>query len=98
MLRSKLFKINIRLFYFICLFFNRFRHVLPEPELSTDIVPPFRDDIQLSVQEYRSKLYELISSVEKNNFISKSSATATNVLSKRRYIVFFIFTILIIYS
>lgn len=68
----------------IFIFAHRFRHVLPEPELSMDIVPPFRDDIQLSVHEYRSKLYELISSSEKNNVGSKSSTAVANVMSKRR--------------
>lgn len=44
---------------------NRFRNASPESELHSDIVPPFRDDVQLSVSEYRSKLYELMSSREK---------------------------------
>lgn len=43
----------------------RFRNTSPELELASDIVPPFRDDIQLSVAEYRSKLYEIMSSAEK---------------------------------
>lgn len=42
----------------------RFRNALPELELTADIVPPFRDDIQLSVSEYRSKLYEIMAATE----------------------------------
>lgn len=52
---------------------NRFRHTSSEPELSSDVITPFRDDIQLSVQQYRSKLYELISSSEKNSYFSKQA-------------------------
>lgn len=40
-------------------FFHRFRNSIPEMELDVDIIPPFRDDIRLSVPEYRSKLYEI---------------------------------------
>lgn len=43
----------------------RFRNTSPELELASDILPPFRDDIQLSVAEYRSKLYEIMSYTEK---------------------------------
>lgn len=46
------------------LFFFRFRNAIPELELTADIVPPFRDDIQLSVSEYRSKLYEIMTATE----------------------------------
>lgn len=45
--------------------FDRFRNCSPELELTSDIVPPFRDDIQLTVSEYRSKLYEIMSTTEK---------------------------------
>lgn len=44
---------------------NRFRDSSTEIELKADIVPPFRDDIQLTVSEYRSKLYEIMSTTEK---------------------------------
>lgn len=43
----------------------RFRNTSPEIELNTDVVPPFRDDIQLTVAEYRSKLYETMAMNEK---------------------------------
>lgn len=43
----------------------RFRNTSHELELTVDVVPPFRDDIQLSVSEYRSKLYEIMSMNEK---------------------------------
>ncbi|XP_058977664.1 mitogen-activated protein kinase 15 isoform X2 [Musca domestica] len=38
---------------------EKFRNSIPEMELDVDIIPPFRDDIRLSVPEYRSKLYEI---------------------------------------
>uniref|UniRef100_A0A1I8P293 Mitogen-activated protein kinase n=1 Tax=Stomoxys calcitrans TaxID=35570 RepID=A0A1I8P293_STOCA len=46
---------------------QKFRNSIPELELNVDILPPFRDDVRLSVPEYRSKLYEIvqISSSEK---------------------------------
>lgn len=51
----------------------RFRNAIPELELTADIVPPFRDDIQLSVSEYRSKLYEIMA----------ASENATKMISKK---------------
>lgn len=59
---------------FVCLLINnrrnnfhltRFRNSSPELELKSDIIPFFRDDIQLTVSEYRSKLYEIMSSTER---------------------------------
>lgn len=44
----------------------RFRNTSPELELDTDIVPPFRDDVQLTVSEYRSKLYEIMAMTDKS--------------------------------
>ncbi|XP_073834174.1 extracellularly regulated kinase 7 [Musca autumnalis] len=38
---------------------EKFRNSIPETELNVDILPPFRDDVRLSVPEYRSKLYEI---------------------------------------
>lgn len=50
-------------------FFNglsfRFRYKLPELELNQDIIPVFRDDVQLSVTEYRTKLYDIMTANEK---------------------------------
>lgn len=39
---------------------EKFRNSIPEIELSVDILPPFRDDVRLTVPEYRSKLYEIV--------------------------------------
>lgn len=52
-------------------FIFRFRDTSPELELTADIVPPFRDDIQLTVAEYRSKLYEIMSTSEKKSALEK---------------------------
>lgn len=54
-------------FQYVC----RFRNTSPECELNADIVPPFRDDVQLTVSEYRSKLYEIMSAHEKNGYVGK---------------------------
>lgn len=40
---------------------ERFRKANGENELSRDILTPFRDDIQLTVNEYRAKIYEIMS-------------------------------------
>lgn len=58
-------KINVTLYIY------RFRNTSPECELNADIVPPFRDDVQLTVSEYRSKLYEIMSAHEKNGYVGK---------------------------
>ncbi|XP_017485927.1 PREDICTED: serine/threonine-protein kinase BUR1-like [Rhagoletis zephyria] len=39
---------------------EKFRNSIPEIELNVDILPPFRDDVRLTVPEYRSKLYEIV--------------------------------------
>ncbi|XP_070556880.1 mitogen-activated protein kinase 15-like isoform X2 [Ptychodera flava] len=38
----------------------RFHNSRDEPALDHDVIPPLADDIQLSVDEYRNKLYEMI--------------------------------------
>lgn len=56
--------VNIYLVHF------RFRFKLPELELNQDIIPVFRDDVQLSVTEYRTKLYDIMTANEKIGGIS----------------------------
>ena len=38
---------------------NRFHNPTEEPELNRDIVPYLDDNVQLSIEEYRDKLYEV---------------------------------------
>ena len=38
---------------------GRFRSPSEEPELNRDIVPYLDDNVQLSIEEYRDKLYEV---------------------------------------
>ena len=38
---------------------NRFHNPSEEPELNRDIVPYLDDNVQLSIEEYRDKLYEV---------------------------------------
>ncbi|XP_054276561.1 mitogen-activated protein kinase 15 [Macrosteles quadrilineatus] len=46
-------------------YLSRFHNANTEPALVTSIVPLLRDDIQLSVDEYRNKLYKVISRAER---------------------------------
>ena len=39
---------------------NRFHNPSEEKVIGYDVVPPLSDDVQLTVEEYRSKLYEMI--------------------------------------
>jgi len=41
------------------LYFHRFHNPSGEISLNFDVVPPLSDDVQLTVDEYRSKLYEV---------------------------------------
>lgn len=38
----------------------RFHDPAEEPELNRDIVPYLDDNVQLSIEEYRDKLYEVL--------------------------------------
>lgn len=51
---------------------ERFQHKLQLIELNSDVKPPFHDDIRLTVNEYRSKLYEMIQQSEKTNISGKA--------------------------
>ncbi|CAH1253187.1 extracellular signal-regulated kinase 2-like [Branchiostoma lanceolatum] len=51
----------------------RFHNTSDEPALDYDVVPPLDDDVQLSVSEYRSKLYELI--MEKKTIVRRQRRT-----------------------
>ncbi|XP_059609517.1 mitogen-activated protein kinase 15 [Phlebotomus argentipes] len=53
---------------------ERFRKSIDEPELTKNVLPPFRDDVQLSVSEYRSKLYELMAGT--SSFTLKNGTVA----------------------
>ena len=64
-------KTNLYIFNDFTNLCKRFRNTQSEEELTCDIVPPFRDDVQLSVVEYRSKLYEIMSNREKNGLTGK---------------------------
>ncbi|XP_055389865.1 extracellular signal-regulated kinase 2, partial [Condylostylus longicornis] len=70
-------------------YIEKFKNSITETELSTDVLPPFRDDVQLTVPEYRSKLYEImqISEVkgnEKNSNNSVKNTTKLNSTAKRK--------------
>ncbi|XP_054727114.1 extracellular signal-regulated kinase 7 isoform X1 [Anastrepha obliqua] len=57
---------------------EKFRNSIPEIELNVDILPPFRDDVRLTVPEYRSKLYEI---VQLNNEKADKRQTSSNAKS-----------------
>lgn len=42
----------------------RFHNAAEEISLNYDVVPPLSDDVQLTVEEYRNKLYEVTKSLE----------------------------------
>lgn len=48
--------------YVMCSYFLRFHCPSREPSLDFDVILPLGDDVQLSVAEYRNKLYEVLSS------------------------------------
>lgn len=43
--------------------------------LNKDVTPPLDDDVQLSVNDYRNKLYELIASAKLKKKLSKQNLT-----------------------
>ena len=45
---------------------SRFHSEANEPVLGHAVMPPLRDDVQLSVDDYRNKLYELMASGTKS--------------------------------
>ncbi|XP_055846149.1 extracellular signal-regulated kinase 7 isoform X2 [Episyrphus balteatus] len=51
---------------------EKFQDKIELIELNADVKPPFHDDIRLSVNEYRSKLYEIIQQTEKSSTNGKS--------------------------
>jgi mitogen-activated protein kinase 15 len=58
----------------------RFHNVSEEIALNYDVVPPLSDDTQLTVDEYRSKLYEVC----KNNYINqKGTVMSLNPTQER---------------
>lgn len=61
----------------------RFHNVANEPCLEHAVVPCIRDDVQLSVDIYRNKLYELIASRKTRLKNSSSSERANGVYSSR---------------
>ena len=42
----------------------RFHNAAEEISLNYDVVPPLSDDVQLTVEEYRNKLYEVTNSLK----------------------------------
>ncbi|XP_055915090.1 extracellular signal-regulated kinase 7 [Eupeodes corollae] len=56
---------------------ERFQDRIELIELNSDVKPPFHDDIRLSVNEYRSKLYEIIQQTEKSTNKSKREPSRT---------------------
>ena len=62
------------MFFYFLLFlysvvFNRFHNPKEEITKGYDVVPQFSDDIQLTVDEYRKKLYEVsLILISKRNF------------------------------
>ncbi|KAI9590259.1 extracellular signal-regulated kinase 7 [Glossina fuscipes] len=64
---------------------EKFRNSIPELELNVDILPPFRDDVRLTVPEYRSKLYEIVQVPCDKNSEMRASDTSKQRESKLRH-------------
>ncbi|XP_067637279.1 extracellular signal-regulated kinase 7 [Eurosta solidaginis] len=63
---------------------EKFRNSIPEIELNVDILPPFRDDVRLTVPEYRSKLYEIVQlNCEKTDKRQTSSNAKINTIKQK---------------
>ena len=63
------------------LFHFRFHNELTEPSLDKAVIPCIRDDVQLSVEIYRNKLYELIASRKSNRVRNESQNISGRRLS-----------------
>lgn len=50
----------VYLFFELFIYLIRFHSESQEPKIGRDIVPPVDDDIQLTVDEYRQNLYEVV--------------------------------------
>uniref|UniRef100_A0A1A9W790 Mitogen-activated protein kinase n=1 Tax=Glossina brevipalpis TaxID=37001 RepID=A0A1A9W790_9MUSC len=64
---------------------EKFRNSIPELELNVDILPPFRDDVRLTVSEYRSKLYEIVQPPCDKNSDMRASDTSKQREPKLRH-------------
>ncbi|XP_065364641.1 extracellular signal-regulated kinase 7 [Calliphora vicina] len=64
---------------------EKFRNSIPELELNVDILPPFRDDVRLSVPEYRSKLYEIVQTHGEKNRSIDSNKNSINTIKTREH-------------
>ena len=50
---------SVTYYFVLILCLVRFHNPAEEKVIGRDVVPPLSDDIQLSIEEYRSKLYEV---------------------------------------
>ena len=55
---------------------SKFHNSSDEPVLNYDVVPPLDDDVQLSIDEYRQKLYEMI--IQKKTEIRRNKRNEAN--------------------
>ena len=58
------------------LFHSRFHNPGEEPVLDSDIIPSFSDNVQLSIEEYRDILYEVLTQL---HFTSNIKNISQNV-------------------
>ncbi|KAI8127969.1 hypothetical protein FF38_04847 [Lucilia cuprina] len=64
---------------------EKFRNSIPELELNVDILPPFRDDVRLTVPEYRSKLYEIVQTHGEKNKSLDTNKNSLNLTKNREH-------------
>ncbi|KAK0083472.1 hypothetical protein PV325_008727 [Microctonus aethiopoides] len=62
-----------------------FHHRASEPECSANVIPPLRDDVQLTVKEYRNKLYSMMDEKHRKykNIQDTSSTEQTDDLTNK---------------
>ena len=51
---------------------SRFHNAAEEISLNYDVVPPLSDDVQLTVDEYRTKLYEVCNFLDAQLIVDKT--------------------------
>ncbi|KAK0178479.1 hypothetical protein PV327_007368 [Microctonus hyperodae] len=62
-----------------------FHHRASEPECSTNVIPPLRDDVQLAVEEYRNKLYSMMDEKHRKykNMVKHTFSVSSKCRSRR---------------
>ena len=66
--------------HYLTLSCRRFHNTSNEPEMKHDVIPPLSDCVQLSVEQYRAKLYDIIRSEKAKKAEVRSTFLLPNFL------------------